>query len=86
MGKYQDFGEYLGASYEGYEEEVLTLLKAIDARRSQQPCNNENTLKVYKSGGRGSRKLKGLLSTVNYDNGSTCRRVDPRERVVSVVQ
>jgi hypothetical protein len=35
MGKYQDFGEYLGASYEGYEEEVLTLLKAIDARRSQ---------------------------------------------------
>ena len=28
--KYQEFGEYLGASYEGYENEVMGLLRAIE--------------------------------------------------------
>ncbi len=70
MGRYQEFREYLGASYEGYEEEVITMLKAIDAIRSQQPKYNEINLKVAKSGGRGSRELKGLMITVNYNIGS----------------
>uniref|UniRef100_A0A2N9FJK0 Reverse transcriptase zinc-binding domain-containing protein n=1 Tax=Fagus sylvatica TaxID=28930 RepID=A0A2N9FJK0_FAGSY len=69
MGRYQEFREYLGASYEGYEEEVITMLKAIDAIRSQQPKYNEINLKVAKSRGRGSRELKGLMNTVNYNIG-----------------
>jgi hypothetical protein len=31
---YQEFGAFLRASYEGYEEKIINLLKAIDARRS----------------------------------------------------
>ena len=38
------------ASYEGYEEEIICLLKAIDARRSQQPRDTELNVKVAKSG------------------------------------
>ncbi len=53
-GKYEEFGEYLGASYEGYEVEVLNLLKSIDARRPQQPQDKECSVKRAKSGGRGS--------------------------------
>jgi hypothetical protein len=69
-GKYQEFGDYLGASYEGYEEEVINLLKAIDARRPQQSCDTDHTVKVAKSTGRGSRELRSQMSTVNYDMGS----------------
>ena len=80
---YQAFGALLGASYEGYEDEIISLLKAIDARRSQQTRDNG---KIAKSGGKGSRELKSLISTVNYETGSSRRRGDPRDRVLSVVQ
>jgi hypothetical protein len=86
LGKYHEFGEYIGASYEGYEEEVLNLLRSIDARRPPQHRNKECTMKGEKQGGRGSRELKGLLSSINYDNGSARRRMDPRERVLSITQ
>ena len=86
MGKYKEFGEYLGASYEGYEEEVIKLLQAIDARRPQQPSDKANFSKVTKTGGRGSRELKRLTTSVNYDTGSARRRVDPRERGLAITQ
>jgi hypothetical protein len=87
LGKYHEFGEYIGASYEGYEEEVLNLLRSIDARRPTQPRNKDCTIEGRESqGGRGSRELKGLLSSINYDNGSARRRMDPRERVLSITQ
>ena len=85
-GKYHEFREYLGASYEGYEAEVLNLLKSIDARRPQQPQDKESAMKEAKSGGRGNRELKGLLSSMNYDTGTARRRIDPRERVLALVQ
>jgi hypothetical protein len=76
LGKenYHEFGAFLGASYEGYEEEIISLLKAIDARRSQQTRDNG---KIAKSGGKGSRELKSLISTVNYETGSSRRKVIP---------
>ena len=86
LGKYHEFGEYIGASYEGYEEEVLNLLRSIDVRTPTQPRNKECTLKGEKQGGRGSRELKGLLSSINYDNVSAWRRMDPQERVLSITQ
>uniref|UniRef100_A0A2N9GWZ4 Reverse transcriptase domain-containing protein n=1 Tax=Fagus sylvatica TaxID=28930 RepID=A0A2N9GWZ4_FAGSY len=89
MGKYQDFGEYLGASYEGYEEEVLTLFKAIDARRSQQPCNNENTLKTSGSEGEGGigcpMNLKILSWNVRGLNDRDKRHQDQYEWAFSGV-
>ena len=36
LGKYKAFGEYVGTSYEGYEPEILALLKSIDSRRPKQ--------------------------------------------------
>ena len=86
LGKYHEFGEYIGASYEGYEEEVLNLLRSIDARRPTQLRNKDCTEKGEKNGGRGRRELKGLQSSINYDNGSARRRMDPRERVLSITQ
>jgi hypothetical protein len=85
-GKYHEFEEYLGASYEGYEDEFLNLLKSIDARWPQQPQDKKSSMKGAKSGGKGSRELKGLLSTVNYDTRTARRRIDPRERVLALVQ
>uniref|UniRef100_A0A2N9I2D6 Reverse transcriptase domain-containing protein n=1 Tax=Fagus sylvatica TaxID=28930 RepID=A0A2N9I2D6_FAGSY len=70
LGKYHEFGEYIGASYEGSEEEVLNLLRSIDARRPTQPRNKDFTEKGEKNGGRGRRELKGLQSSINYDNGA----------------
>ena len=36
LGKHAAFGEYTGASYAGYELEVLALLKSIDSQRPKQ--------------------------------------------------
>jgi hypothetical protein len=69
-----------------YEEEVIKLLQAIDARRTQQPSDKANFSKVTKTGGRGSRELKRLTTSVNYDTGSARRRVDPRERGLAITQ
>jgi hypothetical protein len=35
VGQMKAFGELVGASYEGYEEEVITLLQKIELRRPQ---------------------------------------------------
>ena len=82
MGKYQHFGDFVGASYEGYEEEVLTLLKFIDARRT----NSEKGIVVpdinVRSGRKGSKEFKGLVSTINHDTGSSRNRSNNRERVL----
>jgi hypothetical protein len=62
------FGELVGTSFEGYEEEVIALLVSIEARRNQhQPptCDNRS---ARKKGTKGSRELKGLISSINYDS------------------
>ena len=64
MQKHKAFGKLVGASYEGYEEKVLEVLVAIDARRRKAgPSSRKSTL----SGKRGTRELKGLVSTINYE-------------------
>jgi hypothetical protein len=62
------FRELVGTSFEGYEEEVIALLVSIEARRNQhQPptCDNRS---ARKKGTKGSRELKGLISSINYDS------------------
>ena len=64
MQKHKAFGKLVGALYEGYEEKVLEVLVAIDARRRKAgPSSRKSTL----SGKRGTRELKGLVSTINYE-------------------
>jgi hypothetical protein len=82
MGKYQHFGDFVGASYEGYEEEVLTLLKSIDARRANFEKGEIVSDINVRSGRKGSRELKGLVSTINYDTGSSRSRSNNRERAL----
>ena len=61
------FGTYLGASYKGYEEKVTHLLMAIDARRNSQGGGPIVRKRVAVLGMKGSKELKGLVSSINYD-------------------
>ena len=55
----------MGTSYEGYEDKVIDLLVAIDAWRQQGVSGSRRSINYGK---RGSRELKGLISTVNYEH------------------
>jgi hypothetical protein len=72
-----EFEIVLGAFFEGYEEELMGILKAIEDRRNQQGKDNK---KVSKSGGKGSRELKNLISHINYEKGPAKNRGNIRER------
>jgi hypothetical protein len=71
LEKYEEFGAYLGASYEGYEAEVMNLLCAID--RSGRKEDTGLTPKPA-STKKGTRELKNLISTINYEGGSSKRQ------------
>jgi hypothetical protein len=71
LEKYEEFGAYLGASYEGYEAEVMNLLCAID--RSGRKEDNGLTPKPATTK-KGTRELKNLVSTINYEGGSSKRQ------------
>ena len=76
----------MGASYEGYEEEVLALLKSIDARCTNLVNGEEVSDMSGRSGRKGSRELKGLVGIINYDVGSSRSRGNKRERVLLLSQ
>ena len=70
--KYQEFGEYLGASYEGYESEVMGLLRAIESGFKKKD-RALVTPKAPSKPSRGARELKNLVSSINYEGGSSKR-------------
>lgn len=72
MGRLKAFGKLVGASYEGYEEEVTRLLMAIDARRIQWVKETSRLKKAARASQIGSRELKNLYSSINYE-GSLVR-------------
>uniref|UniRef100_A0A2N9G4U0 Reverse transcriptase domain-containing protein n=1 Tax=Fagus sylvatica TaxID=28930 RepID=A0A2N9G4U0_FAGSY len=67
--KRKAFGKYIGTSYEGYEEAVTNLLVAIEASRKRKTHAPDES-KVRKQGRKGSRELKALASSVNYEHMS----------------
>lgn len=67
--KRKAFGKYIGTSYEGHEEAVTNLLVAIEASRKTK-AHVPDESKVRKQGKKGSRELKALASSVNYDSRS----------------
>uniref|UniRef100_A0A2N9IC54 Reverse transcriptase domain-containing protein n=1 Tax=Fagus sylvatica TaxID=28930 RepID=A0A2N9IC54_FAGSY len=69
--KYQEFGEYLGASYEGYESEIMGLLYAIEQSGLKKSEGTLVTPKVTSKPSRGARELKNLVSSINYEGGSS---------------
>jgi uncharacterized NAD(P)/FAD-binding protein YdhS len=62
LNKLKAFGKLVGASYECLEEQVLEVLMAIDARRR---LVGPGSRKSTPSGKKGSKELKGLVSTIN---------------------
>ncbi len=65
--KMKEFGVVLGASYEGFEDRVLALLCAIEAKSGI----TKPGVVSGKKKSRVPRELQNLISKVNYDGGST---------------
>jgi hypothetical protein len=80
LGKSKRIGKVLGASYHGNEEQINRLLMEIDGRRPQ-PSREVGCVKITKDGRTGSRELKRLTCSINYDSDSATRRGKSRERV-----
>ena len=74
------FGISMGVSFEGFEEDILNLLKSIEERRLSQEGQGGTKKKVPKLGGKGSRELKNLISTINYDVGASSSRGNSRDK------
>jgi hypothetical protein len=70
-GKMIDFREFLGASYKGYEDRVMTLLSDIEASSGIHTTATEAKSKI-------PRELKNLISNINYEGGSSKRRTPNR--------
>jgi hypothetical protein len=85
LGRSKRIGKLLGASYEGYEERVTHLLMEIDARRTQRTSKGGMKSKK-KVGGKGSRELKRLSCSINYESDSATARSNSRERVLLLSQ
>uniref|UniRef100_A0A2N9G614 Uncharacterized protein n=1 Tax=Fagus sylvatica TaxID=28930 RepID=A0A2N9G614_FAGSY len=71
MGQMKAFGELVGASYEGYEEEVISLFQKIELRRPQSRTRAPSQHRGGQSASKGLRELRGLVSSVNYDSKIT---------------
>lgn len=65
------FRHLVGVSYEGYEQKLVDLFKALEMDRARV-CRQS----FCKSGGKMVRELKGLVSTINYEGqaSSTSKR------------
>ncbi len=70
----KEFGEYLGASYEGFEDRVMTLLCEIEASTGVTRCNGEGSQQsIMVAKPRVHRELQNLISNVNYEGGGSRR-------------
>ena len=85
VGKSKRIGKLLGVSYVGNEERFIRLLMEIEARRAQ--CASEGGRKSkIKAGRKGSRELKRLSCSINYEVDSATARGNSRGRVLSLSQ
>ena len=67
----------MGVSIEGFEKDILRILKEIENRRCFIKKSNEKKKKTL-SGSRNDRELKKLINTINYD-GLAGREVEEEE-------
>jgi hypothetical protein len=64
-------GKVLGANYEGYEQAITVLLMDIEARHLQRKATMTGVQKPMSSGRKGTRELKRLASSINYEARAT---------------
>ena len=81
LGHMKAFGSLVGASYEGYEDEVIALIQKIESRRPQ-PRDRTPKQDRGSQSARGQRELRGLQSSINYDTQLSTSRRTKRERVM----
>ena len=67
LRKEKGVGKVLRASYEGYEQVVTEILMEIEARHLQRKAVTASLQRPPSSGKKGSRELKGLASSTNYE-------------------
>ena len=67
MRKEKGVRKVLGASYEGYEQDVIKLLMDIEAKHIERKAALGGIQKHTSSGKKCSRELKRLVSSVNYE-------------------
>ena len=80
--KMQEFGLYLGASYEGFEDRVMKLLRDIEAASGSsvwRDCEQQSNLAVSP---RVSRELHNLITNVYYAGGSSKRNTANSRRAL----
>ena len=85
LGQLKEFGRCVGASYEGYEDEIIALLQKIEAQRPQQRQKVPSQKGGNQSANRGQRELRNLQSSMNYDvrRSSSCRNTRERALMLS---
>ena len=81
------FRKSVGTSLEGFEEQITGLLLALEARKKSKKLKAiDDQMKHGKSGQKGQRELKNLLTSMNVEVGSTKSRNGSKERAVVVHQ
>ena len=85
LRKSKRIGKVLGASYHGNEERINCLLMEIDGRRPPISCE-VGGVKKLKEGRKGTRELKRLTCSINYESESAKSGGKSRERVLSLSQ
>ena len=67
------FSKFVGFPIDEFEEECLALFYRIEESRNLQKRNTSHR-KTDKSGVKGSRELRNLVSSVNYERKQLCAR------------
>ena len=81
------FRKSVGTSLEGFEEQISGLLLALEARKKDKKRHEvDSQKKVVKSGQKGHRELKNLMTSLNVEYGSAKRRSISSERAVVLYQ
>ena len=81
------FRKLVGTSLEGFEEQITGLLLAIEARKKNKKLHAvDDQMNQGKSGQKGQRELKNLLTSLNVEAGSMKSRTVSKERAVVVHQ
>ena len=83
LNKLKEFGEYLEASYDGFEDRVMKLLCEIEASTGVTRINGEGSKQhTLVAKPRVHRELRKLISNVNYEGGSSRRSTSTSGRAM----
>lgn len=77
--KTKGFGRFVCRSYEGLEDQVTASFQAIEEKNRQESGVQRN---LSKQVSKGTRELKNLVSSLNFETSSGKTKSDNRERAV----